>query len=58
MLIIIIKLQNNFINNSVTIDLKERKACKTALCGKIRERSERRVKSELLIRAHTLNFQL
>ena len=31
-------LQNNFINNALTNDLK--KACKTALYGKIKERTE------------------
>ena len=52
-------LQNNCINNGVTNGLKhrkEKKAYKTALCGKIKEKRDG---GEWLIGAHTQNtFQL
>ena len=43
-----IKCENVVANNGVAIDLKERKTFEAALCGKIKERSERRVGSEWL----------
>ena len=51
----ILLLQNNCINNGVTNDLKKRKkkACETALYGKIKERRE--TKGEWLTGVHTQN---